>query len=104
MVAGGVCDVTRDTAGCAAVMGVSSFGNDGEFSYYDEQTGAKTTTTISLPPKTTTTTATATASSTAAVSTDASGKVIPPANNGKSSAVGLFASGCVIAAAIVFTL
>ncbi|ORY50788.1 hypothetical protein BCR33DRAFT_712771 [Rhizoclosmatium globosum] len=104
MVAGGVCDVTRDTAGCAAVMGVSSFGNDGEFSYYDQQTGAKTTTTISLPPKTTTTTAAATASSTAAVSTDASGKVIPPANNGKSSAAGLFVNGVVIAAAITYIL
>ncbi|KAJ3022511.1 UNVERIFIED_CONTAM: hypothetical protein HDU68_009063 [Siphonaria sp. JEL0065] len=97
MVPGGVCDVTLDTAGCTALMGVQF--EDG-FSYKDESTGVVTTTSIFLPPlpssTTTSTKATASATSTNVVKTDANGGA---AAGAKSSAKKL-AAGIPLLAAV----
>ncbi|KAI8837705.1 hypothetical protein BJ741DRAFT_603064 [Chytriomyces cf. hyalinus JEL632] len=61
---GGVCDVTRDTAGCQDVMAVSFTDPDGAFIYQDSPTAVATTQYLSLPPLPTTTTTTTTVATT----------------------------------------
>ncbi|ORY50791.1 hypothetical protein BCR33DRAFT_495239 [Rhizoclosmatium globosum] len=71
MVQGGVCDVTQDTAGCIAFMGVQ-FTQEESFTYTDTLTGVTTTASVKLPPmKTSTTTTTTTTTTTVAVATGA---------------------------------
>ncbi|KAI9344951.1 hypothetical protein BDR26DRAFT_856983 [Obelidium mucronatum] len=71
MVGGGVCDVTKDTAGCMAFMGVKFTDADGVFSYQDTVAGTSTSVTLTLPPLSTSTSKTTTATAAATTSSAA---------------------------------